>query len=787
MTTATDPETFRSSRTATLARADVRGFDLTRLLARETDRWFASLAAEIPDRWALVAIGGYASGGLCPGSDIDVMLLHPKNASAAQVNDVARNLWYPSWDAGLRLSPMVHHVGSAMDLAREDLTAATTMLQVRRLCGSESAAEELQSNARTQWRRRSRHWLHTLRLNLEERHAAAGEVAYLLEPDVKDGQGGLRDVQAVHWALATEATAIHDALERPAKALLPHQRLLSGVRTELHRVTGRTSNVLVLQDQAAVAAAMEFDDSDDLMAAVSASAQAIDWASNRFWWRVGRVERRGWRRLSRRTVTKIAPGVGLADGEVVLTNDLDRTDPVSLLRVAAAAASAGAPISRDALTELARIAKPIPEPWPEHARRALLNLLSAGIGMIGTVEELDHYDLFDLVLPEWKHVRARPQRNAFHRFTVDRHLLETVANAAALARNVARPDLLLLAALLHDIGKGHPGDHTEAGMELAERILSRVNIHPDDAVRVVSLIEHHLLLGETATRRDISDPRTAQIVAKAVGDIDQLRLLRTLTEADSTATGPTAWNPWRATLIDELVDRTAAQLEGRRYPDVIGFPASRHEAALAKARGDGLAHLDVIEPGELTTCALAAPDRPGLFATVVGALALHGADVLSADVWTSDDGMAVDEFLLGRRLGGETNWHQVEHDLRSALAGTLDLTSKLASRTRTYAKSARPVAAAAPRLEVIIDNDASTEYTVIEVRAADGIAVLYRLATTLLNAGLDLGHAKVATLGHEVVDVFYVRQTDGDGLRKVPSEDHATLHDRLVACLNGDG
>lgn len=776
-----DPDAFRAARAATLARDDLHGVDLTRVLAREADRWFAAMAKALPDRWALVATGGYAHGGLCPGSDVDVMLLHPRGASEAQVDDVARTLWYPSWDAGMKLSPAVHHLQSAMELAHDDLTAATSMLQVRRLAGSESATAELEAAARAQWRRRSRHWLHTLRLDIEQRHAAAGEVAYLLEPDLKDGQGGVRDVQSVHWALATEATAIHDALERPVKALVPHQRVLVGVRAELHRATGRTSNVLVLQDQATVAERAGFADSDELMSAVSAAARAIDWATDRFWWRVGRVERRGWRRLVRRNVTRIAPGVALADGEVVLSPDLDRADPVALVRVAAAAAAASAPISREALVELARIARPIPEPWPEHARRSLLNLLSAGRGMIGAVEELDHYDLFRIVLPEWQFVRARPQRNAFHRYTVDRHLLETVANAASLARDVSRPDLLLLGALLHDIGKGQPGDHTDEGMAMAAVVLDRIGVHPDDSARVIGLIQHHLLLGETATRRDLSDPRTAQMVAEAVGDVEQLHLLRTLTEADARATGPTAWTPWRVELIDELVARTAAQLEGRRFAGVTGFPAPRHASVIDRARADGGAHVDVLSTGEIATCAIAAPDRPGLFANVVGALALHGADVISADVWTTDDGTAVDEFSVMRRLGGDTDWRRVEHDLRGALAGTLDLPARLAGRTRTYARARRAQAAAMPRLEVLVDNGASAAFTVIEVRAPDGIAVLHRLATALHGAGMDLAHAKVATLGHEVVDVFYVRT--GTPAVKVPEADHDALRRRLVEAL----
>ena len=234
-------------------------------------------------------------------------------------------------------------------------------------------------------------------------------------------------------------------------------------------------------------------------------------------------------------------------------------------------------------------------------------------------------------------------------------------------------------------------------------------------------------------------------------------------------------------LIDELVDRTAAQLEGRRYADVTGFPAPCHADVIERTRADGDAHLDLLSTAEISTCVIAAPDRPGLFASVVGVLSLHGVDVLSADVWTTEDGTAVDEFGVMRRLGGDTDWPRVEHDLRDASGGHARPAEQARRPHPHLRQGAQAQAAAAPRLEVLIDNGASTAYTVIEVRAPDGIAVLHRLASALYEAGLDLAHAKVATLGHEVVDVFYV--TTGSPSAKVPEIEHDALRARLVDAL----
>jgi [protein-PII] uridylyltransferase len=357
------------------------------------------------------------------------------------------------------------------------------------------------------------------------------------------------------------------------------------------------------------------------------------------------------------------------------------------------------------------------------------------------------------VLPEWEAVRSRPQRNAYHRFTVDRHLFETVAGAAALARRVNRPDLLLVGAWLHDLGKGYPGDHTDAGMELMARIAPRLGFPARDVEVLVTLVQHHLLLADAATRRDITDAATLATVAEAVGDRDTLDILAALTEADSRATGDTAWTPWKERLVVELVWRVGAALEGRR-PEPPHFPTADHRRLLAEA--DGRPHVRV--DGALVT--VVAPDRPGLFCRVAGTLALHGLDVLAADAWSSDDGQALEELRVEHSFGGTVDWERFEADLERALDDRLDLEAGLADRARTYAtRAAQAVAPAEPR--VIVDRSASARATVVEVRAPDGIGVLYRITRAIADLGLDVRTARIATLGHEVVDSFYLCDASG--------------------------
>lgn len=774
-----DAATIRRVRARMVSDSELTGRSLARRLSQQVDSWFESLTGDLPGSWALVATGGYARGALCPGSDVDVVLLHPPKAAEGQVQQVAEQLWYPMWDAGIKLSPAVHSHKSLLSLAADDLETATSILRVRSLAGDAEAVQRLQRDGLEQWRRKPTQWLERMHLAGRERWTRFGDAASLLEPDLKDSRGGLRDHDMLRWALALDRSEVTAALEAPFDDLAGPADLLLAARCELHRATGRVSNVLLLQEQDRVAEAMGYADADALMLDISTAAHFIEWATERFWRRVDRSLRRGGRTTTARQLPDHVVGVAVVDGEAQLTSDAEVDEQSFVFRMAAAAAHAGVPIGARSLRMLASRGAEPGEPWTERTLRAFVSLLGSGTSLVPAAEALERYDLFSRYLPEWRAVRSRPQRNAFHTYTVDRHLLQTVANAAELVRSVTRPDLLLVGALLHDIGKGYPGDHTDVGMELVDVIAPRMGFVADDVAILRSLVEHHLLLSETATRRDLSDPKTAEIVAAAVQNQQRLELLVALTRADSLATGPSAWSSWKASLIDELVAVVSQVFRGESRSVPAAGDDHRHTRLAELIRSSDGVHVEHEPDGEFDLIRIASRDRRGLFSLIAGTLALHGLDVVGADAFTGRDGTAVDEFRILRVRGGSPNWAKVEHDLRGALDGTLDIDARLEQRIRTHVRSRRALAAAPPTLEVLVTNEASAATTMIDVRAPDGPAVLYRLSHALTAAGCDIRSAKVVTLGHEVVDVFYVERLEG----QLPEETHRELRSQLVAAL----
>jgi [protein-PII] uridylyltransferase len=394
----------------------------------------------------------------------------------------------------------------------------------------------------------------------------------------------------------------------------------------------------------------------------------------------------------------------------------------------------------------------MPEPWPRSALDAFVSLLSAGGGVVMVFEELDQAGLLTSLLPEWETVRSKPQRNSYHRFTVDRHLVEAAAAAATLTRRVARPDLLLIGALLHDIGKGYPGDHTVVGMEVVARMAPRLGLDEHDTGVLVAMVEHHLLLPDVATRRDLDDPATARAVADAVGSIEVLELLQALTEADSAATGPAAWSSWKGQLVSELTRRAGALLEGRPAPAPAMLTLAQEEVV---ARGEFALEAD----GE--SVLVVAPDRPGLLSLAAGVLALHRLDVRAASAFARG-ATAVTLYPVTPRFGALPDWTVVREDLRDAVVGSLPLVERLTAGEAAYA---RPDRHAAPSTVRLVD-DASETATVVEVRAPDELGVLHRIAHVLETHGLDVRSAHVSTLGADVVDAFYVPVLDDPAVRE---------------------
>ena len=549
------------------ASPELTGRPLREALVLGYDAWLADLLGDPGVGVALVAVGGLGRREVSPSSDLDLVLVH--DGKRPDVSAVADRVWYPVWDSGVGLDHSVRTISQARAVAADDLKAALGLLDARHVVGDAALSAELVSGVRADWRAKAARRLPELHEAVLARAAAEGELAFLLEPDLKSSRGGLRDVHAL------QALAAAQVADPPSPAVRAAAVTLLDARGELHRRTGgrgrRTVDRLLLQEQDAVASALDFADADALMVAVSGAGRTIAYEADLTWRRVlsslsGRPRRLLGRRRSGPVRRPLADDVVEQDGEVVLARDASpATDPGLVLRVAQAAAEADLPIAPFTLTRLADC-PPLPEPWPASARDGFVGALAAGAPGVRTLESLDHAGLLARLLPEWDCVRSKPQRNSYHRFTVDRHLLECASAAAALTRRVARPDLLLLGALLHDIGKGRPGDHTEVGMPMVAEIGARIGLPADDVAVLVAMVEHHLLLPDVATRRDLADPATTRGVADAVGSAQVLELLHALTEADSAATGPAAWSRWKAGLVDALVRRTACPARGRCGP-----------------------------------------------------------------------------------------------------------------------------------------------------------------------------------------------------------------------------
>jgi len=621
------------------------------------------------------------------------------------------------------------------------------LLDARAVAGDPAVARELAAKAAGQWREHGRRFLAELARSTRQRQHSFGDVAFLLEPNLKEAKGGLRDITALRAAAAAAPFAARlDLVDDAAELLL-------SARIELHRGAGRANDRLLLQDQDEVAGRLGYRDADELMGAISGAARRVAWLGDDAWRRVdGWLEGpRGSRAARDRAVGR---GLVVRDGELRLTDPPAADDDDSLtLRAAAAAATHGVRISHDTLARLGDL-EALNGTWSPEARQALIELLGSGDQLIEAFEALDHYGVWARLIPEWVPVRSRPQRNAYHRFTVDRHLVEATRNATDVSDRVQRPDLLLVGALLHDIGKGYPGDHSEVGADLTGVIATRMGFPADDVAVLQRLVRLHLLLPDVASRRDLDDPGTINSVAAQVGDVQTLELLGALSEADSLATGDAAWSPWRRTLLGELVDRVRLRLEGRPHRPLAD--ASRDDELLGRA-GEGL-----LVVGEDRSVKVVAPDQPGLLSAIAGVLSLNGLGVVTATVGADRDGMVVDSFRVEPVFSRAPDWAGVEHDLNQVLAGELELRERLRDKARTYARRS-PVAATPVETGVVFDNDLSEVATVVEVRAPDAIGLLYRITSVLAGLDLDIRHATVATVGHQAVDGFYV--TDGSGAK----------------------
>lgn len=744
--------------------------------------WLTAKAAEVGiaggSGFALVATGGLGRREMVPHSDLDLMLLHD-NMPAEAVTQVAELLWYPLWDANIRLDHSVRTVSEALQVGGSDMSAGLAMLEARHIAGDAELSAQLISVARRQWRAGIASRFDELVAQTRARWQRSGQIAHRAEPDLKSGMGGLRDVQLLNALAIAQLADIYPSLAQDSQAgsLAAAHLAMLNVRTELHRVSKRSRDQLTAQYADEIGSALRIGDRFDLARMLSDAARTVSYyvdaglrtAANA-------LPRRGLAALRRPLRRPLDEGVVEQAGEVILARDArPQRDPGLSIRVAAASATTGIPIAASTLGRLADTAPELRAPWPRDALNDLLVLLTAGPTTVTTIEALDRTGLWGRIFPEWGAVRDLPPRDQVHIWTVDRHLVETVSRASAFTTRVSRPDLLVLGALLHDIGKGRGGDHSVIGAELAVQVGERLGLWPSDVRLLSAIVRHHLLLPMTATRRDLQDPATISAVADALGgDPVLLEVLHVLAEADALATGPGVWGDWKATLIGDLVRRCRAVMAGEPQPEPEPVPAEH----LSLAR-DGAVHVEMVagESPHSYAVTMIAPDRRGLLSKAAGVLALNSLSVHSASVNSallSGRGSAINTFVVSPHFGSPPAAELMRQQFILALDGELDVIGSLQKRDRETARSgserigepqlAVPGAAPAPPRVLWHEPDGAGRQ-LVEIRAGDRTGLLAVLTAVFERAGVDVEWARITTFGSSVIDVFAITPPDSVAAR----------------------
>ncbi|ATG52601.1 protein-PII uridylyltransferase [Brachybacterium vulturis] len=727
------------------------------------DDWLRTLwgRAEGPAQGAaLAAIGSLGRRSLGPASDLDlVLLLDPAQVHAERAEQLATALWYPIWDSGTSLDHAVRSPAECADVARTDLRAAISLLDLRLIAGDAQLVQDTAARVRIQWRREARRRVGELAALATDRQRRYGSLAHSSEPNLKSDRGGLRDITVIR-ALAESWLADHDHAVVDAAATV-----LRDARDALQAVTGTSGTRLRRADQEAVAALTGHATADEHHRVLADAARAVTWELHRAVRAAeaglapGGSATRGAGTARRPALQRLAHGVLVQTGEVSV--DPDSTDPLRDVAAVRHAATTGLPLSAATLARMAQA--PIGTLGP--AQRDVLVDALAGEHLADTYEALDVKGIVARWVPGWEEIRNRPQRSAVHRFTVDRHQIETVLEAQRFLARVSRPDLLLLAALLHDLGKrAGARDHAAEGAALAEAAALHLGVEADDARTVATLVREHLTLVDLATGRDLADPATLRDLLHAVDqDLGTLELLRALTEADAIAAGPAAWSTWRTDLVDHLTSLARSALSGTAPAPRTRLAPQRsaQETVRAAVRRTGSAQVLYpahLEAEPISQICLGAPDGAGVFAAMARVLVRLRLDVHSAVV-TTGDGIAVNTWWVAAAPA------DLPHPsvLRTALE------RELAHRDRADARVLELPAALPPRTTedtpvVTLLPGASREATVVQVNARNRPSLLADVAEVITLHGMQVRSAHVMTLGRRAVDVLYLTDQHGRAL-----------------------
>ena len=793
--------------------------------------------------YAIIALGGYGRKEQFIHSDVDLLFLFEKYVPD-KAEYLIQEIVYPLWDIGFEVGHATRSLKECVKLAIDDIEVLTSLLDARFVCGMSLLYSSLMEHLRKRFKKKhSTKVIKKLVDISQSRHECFGDSSYLLEPNLKEGQGGLRDYHTMLWIARLKSNLTqfrdleyygflsHDEFQAMRQAL----EFIGNVRNCLHHLSGRKCDQLYFEYQIKMADSLNFGKKNGqqpverFLSKLHSQMEFLKQQHLMFLYELGLIK--DVKRLRKALKHTLIKGLEITENGMinfVSSEDILR-DPNLLMKIFEESATLNIPLSAEAK----RLVREFSFLVDEEFSSSTLNLesferiLAKPSSTFNVLNEMLNTGFLIRFIPEFKEISDRIQYDEYHLYPVDRHLLRTVQNikrfgisegiseyplCSDIYKRLKKRNLLLWAALLHDIGKGKTGvSHSISGAEIAGSILLKKGYPIEDIETVSFLIKEHLLLIKTATRRDLNDEETAISCARKIKDIDRLKMLYLLTVADSMATGPKAWSDWTATLLrdlffkvsnvlekGELASREAVEAVEKKKAEVLGSAIKQYAEndmetlfnfmspryLLYTASDNIMEHIELYKnmgttdfiwnvtktPDSNTrTVTICAQDRPGLFSKIAGTFTLNGLDILDAQIFTWRNNIALDIFEVKPPLDQifeKERWQQAKAQLKSALSGDLDLKTVLEEKITVYRPAKRYVKDRPHQIKV--DNESSSFFTIIEVFTYDFPGLLYTITDALFRCGLDIWVAKIATKVDQVVDVFYVRDFDG---QKVDSPD----------------
>lgn len=771
---------------------------------------------------ALVALGGYGRSELFPFSDIDIMILYREGAEE-RLNDIAEAAFYPLWDAGLEVGHGVRTPAICIDDAHNDFFFQVAMLDARLLTGNkELLSELLDEYTKTFISGQRKPFFENMLSHCKLRHERFGNHSYLLEPHIKESRGGFRDIQAMLWS-AQVVFGIKDINSMEASGLLTPQarqkleeaiNTLVKIRNRLHYISGRKNDQLFFEHQEEMAEAFKYKDTRSMLGVelfmhdVHRHLQTVAIATDLFFEHVQDVI--GLKPYSAKDST-LEKGIELRHGRIQITEpDLISKRPHLLMRVFRQSARTGHPIHHQTKQIISNNLELIEKNSPKSKRacQAFQDAL-AGPHSLAVLTDMLETGTLSAFIPEFEHLESLAQHDIYHVYTVDRHLLQTVAELNLLSQEendifatITQTNILFLAGLLHDIGKGTQKDHSTYGGKLVTTIGKRMGLTREAIDTLVFLVENHLYLATVALRRDIEDEQLIFECARVIKTKERLAMLFFLTTADARATGPTVWTEWKSALLQELflkinhtlehketttpdqqvaVDWMREQLVAKLHdktktifaidtlPDdyLVSFTTDEvlsHIGTWATTLRRVSSSVTARDRGDHWQLLIMAEDQRGILNRICGILALHNVQVLDAKIFTWKNGTAVDSLNVTSNVDkqfSDQNWEHLQQDLDRAIHQRIGIDYRLSQKPKTLGRTPDPKSDKRSKPKVVITPDGSTHHTIIEVFAMDKPALLYKITRTLTDIGLTTHRARIATEGDQVVDVFYVQDKNG--------------------------